>query len=462
MGTALRVAYEKTYLRDTRPVYIAHIEELGEDDCYDVQMEDQDSPYFLANGIVTHNCFQEQVMEVAREIAGYDMAQADNLRKVMGKKQKEKIKDEGIAFVKSAVANGIDEHVASEIFKFVEPFAGYGFNKSHAAAYGWISYQTAYLSANYPLQYLAALMSSIDKTDKLVEYIEETRRRGIPVNPPDINASQLSFAVDHKAIRFGLGSIKGMQGTSLDGILTERESGGEFASIFDLVSRTRIRNVARKTIETLVKVGACDNLPGNRAQKVAALEHAFNRANREIEDALSGQMNFFGGVVEEITVDILPNVPRASRIEELNWERDGLGIFVSGHPVDSVAHHVKRRRAITVMDAKKLAENTTTVIVGMVGVIRRIITKAGKNMLVCGLEDRTGTIELVVYSSEYENYHDLFTEGAILAVNGQIKTRQQINNDDDDAAQRSLVLKQADEILRAGFGHSDLETDAVA
>jgi DNA polymerase-3 subunit alpha len=403
------------------------------------------------NGIA---CYQEQVMEIAKSIAGYTMAEADNLRKVMGKKQTEKVAKEGVKFVEHAVQNGIAENIARDIFAFVEPFAGYGFNKSHAAAYGWISYQTAYLKANYPLQYLAALMSSIDNTEKLVEYIEETRQRKIDVLPPDVNLSQTDFAVVLGAIRFGFGAIKGLSSSSVEGIIDEREANGPFESIFDLVTRTRPRGVAKKTVENLIKVGACDGIDGHRAQQIAALDHAFDRANLDIKDELAGQLNFFGGIDEIIEQPKLPNTPTATRTAELNWEREGLGIYVSGHPVDAAQNLLNRRKAITISAAKKLDAGNSAVVGGMVGSIRRITTKAGKQMMITSIEDRTGSIEVVIFPNQYDNYHEVFIEGAIVAVGAQVKSKQRMVTDDepeDEVSEKNLILNHVEEIAPMGW-----------
>ncbi|HEU5480224.1 MAG TPA: DNA polymerase III subunit alpha, partial [Candidatus Tumulicola sp.] len=216
-------------------------------------------------------CYQEQVMQIARDVAGFSMSEADELRKVMGKKQKEKIPVYREKFVRGAVeTSGIGEQLAEDIFKFVEPFAGYGFNKSHAAAYGWIAYQTAYLKANHPLQYLTALMTSIkDKTEKLVEYIDEAKKLGIVVLPPDVNESLVDFAVVGDRVRFGLAAVKGVGEGAVRSIIEARERGGRFADLFDLTKRVDFKQVNRRVFEALIKCGALDGLPGNRAQNLA-------------------------------------------------------------------------------------------------------------------------------------------------------------------------------------------------
>jgi DNA polymerase-3 subunit alpha len=297
-------------------------------------------------------------------------------------------------------------------------------------------------------------MSSIDNTEKLVEYIEETRQRKIDVLPPDVNLSQTDFAVVLGAIRFGFGAIKGLSSSSVEGIIDEREANGPFESIFDLVTRTRPRGVAKKTVENLIKVGACDGIDGHRAQQIAALDHAFDRANLDIKDALAGQLNFFGGVDEIIESPKLPETPAATRTAELNWEREGLGIYVSGHPVDAAQNLLNRRKAITISAAKKLDAGNSAVVGGMVGTIRRITTKAGKQMMITAIEDRTGSIEVVIFPNQYDNYHEVFIEGAIVAVGAQVKSKQRMVTDDepeDEATEKNLILNHVEEIAPMGW-----------
>src|ERR1700680_292184 len=244
--------------------------------------------------------YQEQVMQIARDIAGFSMAEADELRQVMGKKQKEKVPRYREKFVNGAIEQGLTRKIAEEIFQFVEPFAGYGFPKGHAAAYGWISYQTAYLKANYPREYLAALMTSVrDKTDKLVEYIDEARRVGIAVLPPDVNESRTNFTVVGADIRFGLSAIKGVGEGAVASMIDARERSGPFADFFDFVKRLDLRQLNRKVVEALIKCGALDSIAGNRAQKLDALDGALEVASRDARDRESGQASLFGAVEVE-------------------------------------------------------------------------------------------------------------------------------------------------------------------
>jgi DNA polymerase-3 subunit alpha len=423
-----RTSYEELYLGDTRPVYIQSIEDGGEAECFDLQMDDQTSPYFIADGVATHNCYQEQIMQIARDVAGFSMGQADELRKVMGKKQKDKIPVYREKFIKGAAeTSAMDEKMAEDIFAFVEPFAGYGFNKSHAAAYGWISYQTAYLKANHPIAYFAALMTSVkDKTDKLVEYIEEAKKLGVPVLPPDINESLVDFAVVGSQIRFGLAAIKGVGEAAVRSILATRTEGGKFVDFFDCARRVDPKAVNRKVYEALIKCGAFDTLPGNRAQLLDALDSALEGATRAARDREMGQFSLFGDVAEAapaLTPKVRPMAPPTT-LEALGWEKETLGIFVSGHPLADVAEALVRGGAVPVKDLRAMEDDASVRIAGLVTTVRRTMTKAQAQMLIATVEDMTGTIEVVVFPKHYPALQGYFIEDGIVIVNGRLRLRE--------------------------------------
>lgn len=372
--------------------------------------------------------YQEQVMQMARDIAGFTMGQADELRKVMGKKQKEKIPVYREKFIEGAkAASNIDRDLAEQIFAFIEPFAGYGFNKSHAAAYGWISYQTAYLKANFPLQYLTALMSSVkDKTDKLVEYIDEARKTGITVLPPDVNESLTDFAVVGERIRFGLAAIKGVGEGAVHSIIEARESGGRFIDLFDLAKRVDAKQVNRRVFEALTKCGALDELPGNRAQKLAALDLALDLAAHATREKELGQVSLFGDVAEHAPAlaPALPEVAAPSTRETLAWEKETLGIFVSGHPLSDVQELLVRGGATLIKDLRGVEDDGFVQIAGMVTSVRRTLTKSGQQMLIAQLEDTTGACDVVVFSKLYPVVQQLFREDDILVVKGRLRLRE--------------------------------------
>ena len=420
-------AYDATYLGDTRPVYIDEIEVAGEAACFDIQMADQDHPYFIAAGIATHNCYQEQVMQMARDISGFTMGQADELRKVMGKKQKDKIPVYREKFVSGAVEHsGITTDLASDIFAFVEPFAGYGFNKSHAVAYGWIAYQTAFLKANHPRAYLAALMTSVkDKTDKLVEYIEEAKKGGIAVLPPDVNASRFDFTVVGDDIRFGLAAIKGVGEGAVRAIIDAREA-GPFVTLFEFVERIDSRLLNRKVFEALVKCGALDTLPGNRAQKLDALDVALEIAARGARDRASGQVSLFGeaDVAHDHLRPQLRTLPAPPVLEQLGWEKETLGIFVSGHPLADVAEALARGGAIAIKDLRSVEDDSLVTVAGMLVAVRRTMTKAQQQMLVATLEDMSGSVECIVFPKSYALQQAAFVPDAIVTIVGRVRFRE--------------------------------------
>ncbi len=373
-------------------------------------------------------CYQEQVMQIARDIAGFTMGQADELRKVMGKKQKDKIPVYREKFVKGAVAtNGISEKLAEDIFAFVEPFAGYGFNKSHAVAYGWIAYQTAYLKANHPRAYLAALMGSVkDKTDKLVEYIDEAKKVGIAVLPPDVNESRMDFTVVVEDIRFGLAAIKGVGEGAVRAMLDAREKEGRFVDLFDFVKRVDTKLLNRKVFEALVKCGALDSMPGNRAQKLDALDGAIELANRSARDRASGQFSLFGEV-ESAHDHLKPQLrllPAPPTLEALAWEKETLGIFVSGHPLADVADALARGGAVAVKDLRAQEDDAFVTVAGMLTGVRRTMTKAQQQMLVATLEDMSGSVECIVFPKQYATLQATFVPDAIVTLRGRVRFRE--------------------------------------
>jgi DNA polymerase-3 subunit alpha len=373
-------------------------------------------------------CYQEQVMQIARDVAGFSMAEADELRKVMGKKQKEKIPVYREKFVRGAVeVSGIDVDLAEKIFKFIEPFAGYGFNKSHAAAYGWIAYQTAYLKANHPLQYLSALMTSVkDKTDKLVEYIDEAKKLGIVVLPPDIGESLVDFAVVGDRIRFGLAAVKGVGEGAVRSIIEARDREGRFSDLFDLARRVDAKHVNRRVFEALIKCGALDGLPGHRAQTLAALDAALELAARATRDTELGQSSLFGddAVASPSLVPKLPAVAPPSTRELLAWEKETLGIFVSGHPLADVQHVLVRQGATPIKDLAGLADDAPLTVAGIVTNVRRTLTKSGQQILIAQVEDTTGACEVVVFSKLYQQVSDLFKVDAVVIVRGRLRLRE--------------------------------------
>jgi DNA polymerase-3 subunit alpha len=399
--------------------------------------------------------YQESIMQIARDIAGFSMSEADELRKVMGKKLKDQVPVYREKFLEGAEREGVDRRIANEIFTFIEPFAGYGFNKAHAVAYGWIAYQTAYLKANYPLQYLSALMTSVkDKTDKLVEYIDEARKIGITVLPPDVNASLVDFTSVQDAgsgqIRFGLAAIKGVGENAVHSILEARDTDGKFSDIFEFASRVDPKHANRRVVEALVKSGALDSLEGNRAQQLDALDTALDLAAAHARERELGQFSLFGE--SSGTQKIAPklrNLAAPPTLEMLGWERDTLGVFLSGHPLADIAEALARSGAINIRDAKTRTEEEVVTIAGLLTHVRRTLTRAQSQMLIATLEDMSGSIECVVYPKLYDDLQAAFLQDHIVVLSGRVRVRERPGNVAPDAPpEATLQVSTATPFIR--------------
>ena len=303
-------------------------------------------------------------------------------------------------------------------------------------------------------------MSSVDgKTEKLVEYIEETRTLQIPVLPPDLNTSEVKFAVAGESIRFGFGAISGLTGASVDGIIAERAANGPYASVFDLVTRTAKRAVQKKTVESLIMVGACDTLPGYRTQQLEVLDFAFERAKLDVRDAEMGQIHLFGTIDAGPKEPALPKLPDATKNEKLRWEREGLGIYVSGHPADVASDLLRAAHAQTVLATLKTEGDRNVRVGGMVGPVRRFLTKAGKMMLTTSIEDRTGSLRIVLFPRQYEELQGSFIEGSIVAVSGSVKAEERTNDDGAASLDVSLLVDNVQEIASIGWEPKAEPTD---
>jgi DNA polymerase-3 subunit alpha len=392
--------------------------------------------------------YQEQVMLIARDVAGFSMGEADELRKVMGKKLKDQVPIYRERFIEGAMNHsGITRRLAEEIFAFVEPFAGYGFNKSHAVAYAMIAYQTAYLKANHPLEYFTALLTSVkDRTDKLAEYIEDARRYGIAVLPPDVNESLVDFTVVAGQIRFGLSAVKGVGEDAVRAIIDARERAGPFTDLFDFAGRVNARQVNRRVFEALVKCGATDALTGNRAQKLAALDLALDLAARATRDLELGQASLFGDIARDAPslAPVLPNLAAPSQREKLSWEKETLGIFVSGHPLADVQDILVRSGATVMKALRSLDDDTAVTIAGAVTGARRATTRAGGQIVIAQLEDTTGSCEVVVFPKLYPQVQQLFEPDRILVVKGRVRIRERPGAHNGDEANVDLSVSAND------------------
>jgi len=368
--------------------------------------------------------YQEQVMRISSDLAGFTLGEADLLRRAMGKKKAEIIAGLRAQFVEGAVKNSVDAGIAGQIFDLMEYFAGYGFNKSHSAAYALVSYQTAYLKANYPVEYMAALLTSVrDNTDKVAVYVEESRRMGIEVLPPDVDESRESFTAVGGKIRFGLAAIKNVGLAAVETIIEIREKGGPFESFADFCSRLDTRVVNRRVLENLIKGGAFDSLGYHRAQLMTAVDAGLSLAQLSQKEKASGQlslMDFWGEEARETLVLNIPDIDEYPRAEMLSLEKEALGLYISGHPLLEYRRALTEQAGCTIAEARGLQEDGNVTIGGMFNSIKRINTRKGDPMAFATLEDLTGSIEVVFFPRPYQQYQKLLVSDAAVLVKGKL------------------------------------------
>lgn len=374
-------------------------------------------PYLReTHGIIV---YQEQVMQVAQALSGYSLGEADLLRRAMGKKIKAEMDAQRDRFVKGAVDGGIKKDIASEIFDLLAKFADYGFNKSHAAAYAIVAFQTAYLKANYPVEFLAASMTlDMGNTDKLSEFRRDAERLGIKVERPAINQSGVEFDVADGKIFYALGAIKGVGTAAVESLVAARQANGPFRDLADLARRIDTRLVNRRTLEALIAAGALDELEADRARAVAALDGMLALSNRTRDEAAAGQFDLLGGGVVQEAFRI-PQVEPWAPAEKLKREHEAVGFFLSGHPLDDYEHVLKRLRVQRYADfAQTVRVNGTGVGKVAVSVIdkseRR--TKSGSKMGIVNLSDPSGQFEAVLFSEGLMKLRDLLEPGRALVL----------------------------------------------
>ncbi|OGR06428.1 MAG: DNA polymerase III subunit alpha [Deltaproteobacteria bacterium RIFOXYD12_FULL_50_9] len=369
--------------------------------------------------------YQEQVMKIANVLASYSLGDADILRRAMGKKIDEVMAAEKGKFMSGAEKNQIPKDKAEHIFDLMAKFAGYGFNKSHSAAYALIAYQTAYLKAHYPAQFMAALLScDVNNTDKVVLYINECKDHSIEVLPPDINESDQDFTVINDRIRFGLAAVKNVGGAALDSIMEERRKDGPYLSFEDFCCRIDSRRVNRRVIESLIKVGAFDSLKGRRSQFFAILDQALDQAQTAQRDRLSGQKSLFGllpqSAASKISEIKLPEIPEWSNKEKLQFEKEIVGCYISGHPLDNYRNEIKAVTDSDIVGLSEWPDNQPVRVSGLVKTIKEHKTKKGDTMAFLTLEDSTGTVEVVVFSDTYTLCSHLCKSDEPLVVKGTV------------------------------------------
>ncbi len=380
--------------------------------------------------------YQEQVMQIASRVAGFTMARADVLRKAMGKKDPKVMAEQEADFLQGARRNAIPERKAKSLFKLIEKFAGYGFNKSHAAAYALLAYQTAYLKEHHPIAFMAANLSSeIGNSDRIATLIDEVRRMGIPLLPPSIDFPDWRFDLEGGAIRFGLGAIKNTGQGAIAAIAAARAEGGPFADLFDFASRVDHKALNRRMVESLVQAGAFDAPGGDRARLFAAVPVALEWGARRRQEANTGQASHFGA--EGATAETPPGLPAAppwSALERAAREKEVLGFYISGHPLEVFKEELRRLTSGTLAHYARQAPGTPVRAAGMVMGLRRSANRKGEAMAFCTLEDMTGSIELLVFPEAYEKWGKHLTDEVVVWVKGQVSAR--------DGEERKLVAEE--------------------
>jgi DNA polymerase-3 subunit alpha len=365
--------------------------------------------------------YQEQVMQIAQVLSGYTLGGADLLRRAMGKKKPEEMAQQREGFVQGAVARGVSDKLATHIFDVIEKFAGYGFNRSHSAAYALIAYQTAWLKAHYPAAFMAAVLSSdMDKTDKVVTMMAECRDMKLNILPPDINRCEYHFVpVDDGTIFYGLGAIKGLGEAAIEAILQERNREGAFKNLFDFCQRIDLRKVNRRVLESLIKAGALDGLGTHRAALMASLNAALAAADQHSRNLEAGQVDIFGASAAPTEAHVYATVAEWSEEQRLDGERETLGLYLTGHPIARYADELKDITDATIAELKP-STDSTVVVAGLVVAQRTMQTRRGDRMAFVTLDDRTGRLELAVFSDLYAQSRELLAKDTLLVVEGQV------------------------------------------
>ncbi|MDD5130606.1 MAG: DNA polymerase III subunit alpha [Candidatus Omnitrophica bacterium] len=375
--------------------------------------------------------YQEQIMQIASTLAGFSLAQADILRKAMGKKIPEVMEKERKNFLAGCIKNGIKETTAAKIFDLIEYFSGYGFNKSHSAAYALISYRTAYLKANYPVEFMTALLTSErDNTDKIVEYVNESLRMGLKVQPPDINESEALFKVQDKStIRFGLLAIKNVGAGAAESIVKQRE-GGKFKSLEDLCQRIDLRLANRKVLESLIKCGALDYFGIPRAKMFASLDTILDGAQKIQKEKSSGQLSFFDQAIKSNgfgkTTNNLVDCKEWPEPQLLAFEKDMLGFYVSGHPLARYASQLKRFVSCSTANLHEHKDQDIIKIVGLIVKIKHTVTRAKQEkMAILKLEDLDGAVEVLVFPRAFAKISSHIQANTIVHIRGVLDLKEE-------------------------------------
>ena len=390
--------------------------------------------------------YQEQVMQIAQEMAGYSLGSADLLRRAMGKKKPEEMAKQRTFFAEGAEKNNIDADLAMKIFDLVEKFAGYGFNKSHSAAYALVSYQTLWLKVHYPAEFMAAVMSAdMDNTDKIVTLVDEVQRMKLEILPPDLNAGRHKFTVDEKGrIVYGIGAIKGVGEGPIEAIIEARENHGKFTDLFDFCAKVDIKRVNKRVLEKLVLAGALDNLGPHRAAIMATLPEAIAAADQHAKAESFGQSDMFGLLNSEpqSTQQAFAEVPQWAEKVWLDGEKETLGLYLTGHPINQYASEIKHYADGRLVDLKPTPKEQMATAVGLVLSVRVMTNKRGRRWAIVTLDDKSARMDVRFFPDTYEQFESILVSDRILLVKGQVSF-------DDFSGGNTITARDVMDIVQA-------------
>ena len=390
--------------------------------------------------------YQEQVMQIAQEMAGYSLGGADLLRRAMGKKKPEEMAKQRGTFAEGAKSNNIDPDLAMKIFDLVEKFAGYGFNKSHSAAYALVSYQTLWLKVHYPAEFMAAVMSAdMDNTDKIVTLVDECERMGIEILPPDLNAGKYKFTVDSEGrIVYGIGAIKGVGEGPIEAIIEARETQGAFKDLFDFCAKIDIKRVNKRVLEKLVLAGAMDNLGPHRASLMASLPEALAAAGQHAKAESFGQSDMFGLLTTEPedVKQAFADVPQWPEKVWLEGEKDTLGLYLTGHPINQYAEELRYYTDGRLVDLKPTNKDQMASAVGLVLGVRVMTNKRGRRWAIVTLDDKSARIDVRFFPDMYEQFESVLETDRILLIKGQVSF-------DDFSGGNTITARDVMDIVQA-------------
>lgn len=368
--------------------------------------------------------YQEQVMQIAQVLAGYSLGGADMLRRAMGKKKPEEMAKQRAGFEQGAIDRGVDGELAMKIFDLVEKFAGYGFNKSHSAAYALVSYQTLWMKTHFPAQFIAAVMSAdMDNTDKIVTLVDECGNMGIDILPPDVNNGLYKFTVNEDdQIVYGIGAIKGVGEGPIEAIIKARTEGGPFIDLFDFCARLDLKKTNKRILEKLIKAGAMDNLGPHRAALFNTLPEAIKAAEQHAKAQALGQDDLFGLINEEPedTRQAFKEIPKWAEEIWLNGEKETLGLYLTGHPINRYLSEIKHYASGRLVSMQPTNKDRTTVAVGLVLGVRVLVNKRGRRWALVTLDDKSARIDIRLFPDDYDTFAELLVADAILVCSGQV------------------------------------------